>query len=239
VGYINPQNATNRKDVVQVFALIIAGMVAAIGGIVGIAHLQTSRRNLERQRDLEEQRAQEDALQVYVEQIGVLLTDHNLSSTDRADIQQLAQAQTLIVLARLDRPRKGSLVRFLHGAGLINRAKPIVHLIDADLIGVNLSDASLYHADLSGADLRYADLSGADLSGANFSDANLIGTFLHGADLRYADLSGADLSGADLSGADLSYAKVIVKQLAACEPLDGTTMPNGQKYEDWLKTKNN
>jgi uncharacterized protein YjbI with pentapeptide repeats len=239
VEYIDPQDATDRKDIVQIFVLMIVGLVGTLGGIVGIANLHTSQRNLQRQRELEEQRAQDDALQAYFEQMGGLLADHNLIGTDREGVRQLARAQTLTVLARLDGPRKGSLVRFLHGAGLINRAKPIVHLIDADLIGVNLSDASLYHADLSGADLRYADLSGADLSGANFSDANLIGTFLHGADLRYADLSGADLSGADLSGADLSYAKVIVKQLAACEPLDGTTMPNGQKYEDWLKTKNN
>lgn len=261
VEYIDPRNATDRKDIVQVFALIIVGLVGALGGIVGIANLQTSRRNVQRQRELEEQRAQEDALRAYFEQTGALLTDHNLISTDREDIQQLAQAQTLTVLARLDGPRKGSLVRFLHGARLINVDKPIVHLIDADLSGVDLSDASLYHADLSGANLRYAELSDANLSEASLSDANLIGAFLYGADLqradlsganlryanlsganlRYADLTGADLSGAnlsnaDLAGADLSDAEVIVKQLAACKPLEGTTMPDGQRYEHWLRT---
>jgi uncharacterized protein YjbI with pentapeptide repeats len=43
------------------------------------------------------------------------------------------------------------------------------------------------------------------------SDANLSDAFLSGADLSDASLSGADLHGA--------------------------TMPNGQKYEDWLKSK--
>jgi hypothetical protein len=104
VGYVNPEEkgATNRKDVVQVFALIVAGVVAAIGGIVGIFNLQTSRQNLQQQRELEEQRAQEDALQAYFEQMGALLTTHNLINTDHEDIKQLARAQTLTVLARLD-----------------------------------------------------------------------------------------------------------------------------------------
>ena len=49
------------------------------------------------------------------------------------------------------------------------------------------------------------------LSNANLSNANL-----SNANLREADLSKADLSNADLKGA---------------------YMPNGQKYEDWLKDK--
>src|SRR5215204_4847544 len=67
VGYVKPTDAGERKDVVQTFALILAGVVGAIGGIVGIANFQTSRRNLQQQRDLDEQRAQEDALQAYFE----------------------------------------------------------------------------------------------------------------------------------------------------------------------------
>jgi uncharacterized protein YjbI with pentapeptide repeats len=221
VEYIDPQDATDRKDIVQIFVLMIVGLVGTLGGIVGIANLHTSQRNLQRQRELEEQRAQDDALQAYFEQMGGLLADHNLIGTDREGIRQLARAQTLTVLARLDGPRKGSLVRFLHGAGLINKAKPIVHLIDADLIFAFLNRADLSGAGLSGANLRYADLSDADLSDA---------------DLSSADLSGAYLSDANLAGADLSDAEVIIEQLAACKPLEGATMPNGQKYEDWLRT---
>jgi Pentapeptide repeats (8 copies) len=224
VEYIDPQDATDRKGIVQVFVLMMVGLVGTLGGIVAVASLQTSQRNLQRQRELEEQRAQDDALQAYFEQIGKLLTDYDLIGTDREDIRQLAQAQTLTVLARLDGPRKGSLVRFLHGAGLINKVKPIVHLIDADLIFAFLDRADLSGAGLSGANLRYADLSNADLSNA---------------DLSSADLSGAYLRDANLTGADLSGVEVSMEQLAACKPLERATMPNGQKYEDWLKTKKN
>jgi flagellar basal body-associated protein FliL len=204
VGYVNPEEkgATNRKDVVQAYALIVAGVVAAIGGIVGIVNVQTSRRNLQQQRELEEQRAQEDALQAYFEQMGDLLTDHNLISTDREDLQQLARAQTLTVSGRLNQDRKGQLLLFLYGAGLINRDKPVV--------------------DISGADYSAADLSGANLR------ANLFG----------ANLTDANLTGANLSYVKLSDATVTEKQLAECKSLIDATMPNGQKYEDWLKMNN-
>jgi Pentapeptide repeats (8 copies) len=57
-----------------------------------------------------------------------------------------------------------------------------------------------------------------------------------GADLRGAGLSGADLSGADLRGADTLF--ITPKKLAQrAKSLEGATMPNGQKYEEWLKSR--
>ena len=147
----------------------------------------------------------------------------------------------------------------LSDAYLPNAYLPNADLSDADLRGANLSgaflsyadllSALLYNADLSGADLRSAELSlaglpDADLSYANLSSAYLDYTDLSGASLSYTDLSGADLSDADLSdvnlsGADLSGAEGItneeLEQQAAF--LEGATMPNGQKYEVWLKDK--
>jgi uncharacterized protein YjbI with pentapeptide repeats len=58
------------------------------------------------------------------------------------------------------------------------------------------------------------------------------------ASLRGADLSGADRVEADLQGADLLRVNVTDEQLAEVKSLEDTTMPNGQKYEDWLKSKN-
>jgi hypothetical protein len=49
-----------------------------------------------------------------------------------------------------------------------------------------------------------------------------------GTDLRYAILSRADLNQAT---------EWSEEQLAAAKSLEGATMPNGQKYEDWLKSK--
>jgi uncharacterized protein YjbI with pentapeptide repeats len=110
-------------------------------------------------------------------------------------------------LDRFDEWRKRHLLLYLYGAGLINRDNPIV------------------------------DLSGADLSGADFSGADLTSADLSGVNLRYANFSDADLSGAYLLGANLSDATVTEEQLSSCKSFREATMPNGQRYEEWLKDK--
>jgi hypothetical protein len=113
---------------------------------------------------------------------------------------------------------------------------------------ISLSGADLREADLSIADLRMADLQNTHLGGANLYGAGLRGADLRRADLRGADLSFADLREANLSNTYLRDAKLLVtnlsgaqgvtdKRSAECESLGGATMPNGQKYEDWLKDK--
>jgi uncharacterized protein YjbI with pentapeptide repeats len=67
------------------------------------------------------------------------------------------------------------------------------------------------------------------------------------ADLGEADLRGANLRDADLSRANLSGAHerlywqrrrpISIEQLEQARSLEGATMPNGQKDEDWLKDK--
>jgi Pentapeptide repeats (8 copies) len=113
-------------------------------------------------------------------------------------------------------------------------------LWEADLSMANLSGANLSRAILSYANLSYANLSHANLSHADLSYANLSYANLSYANLSHADLSGTDLSGGPiLSGADLFGASGItnkkIEQVA--RRLEGATMRNGQKYEDWLKDK--
>jgi uncharacterized protein YjbI with pentapeptide repeats len=127
-------------------------------------------------------------------------------------------------------------------------------LSEANLKGANLEGANLSHATIYGADLSDADLSDANLSHANVArwfspralrrNVNLGGATLKDADLSDAKLSGANLSDAKLSRANLSSADLSdalgitneeLEQQAAS--LEGATMPNGQKYEDWLRSK--
>jgi hypothetical protein len=53
------------------------------------------------------------------------------------------------------------------------------------------------------------------------------------------DLSRADLTYADLSGANLSHAtgKTGEQLDGQASSLEGVIMPNGQKYEEWLKSE--
>jgi len=192
-GYINPDpdDTTGKKDAVQVYAVIVAGVIASITAAVGLANLRLTRKNLEQQRELEAQRAKGTALQAYYEQIGNLLTEYDLRNTKREEIKELARGQTLTVLQEVDENGKGRLLTFLHGAGLIGTENPAVALTGADLQGVALLDADLRGANLQGADLQEADL-------------------------RVVDFYRAD------------------RQVVY---LQGTIMPDGQKYEDWLIDK--
>src|SRR5829696_6505917 len=131
----------------------------------------------------------------------------------------------------------------LSGADLSNALLDNANLIVADLSGADLSNAlldnadlvaHLTNADLSGASLIGADLRDANLFGADLSDANLISANLSDAILVKANLSDANLENANLSGADGITNEELEQQ---ADSLVGADMPNGQNYEDWLKSK--
>jgi hypothetical protein len=139
----------------------------------------------------------------------------------------------------------------LDGADLRKANLRHITLEDAELDGAilenaNLRDSHLSNINLAGAYLSEADLRDAELSGANLEGAHLQRKdelSLRGADLRGADLRGADLSGAMLREANLRRANLFAvtgwtkEQLTEAKSFAGATMPNGQKYEDWLKDK--
>jgi hypothetical protein len=199
-----------------------------------------------------DQQAQDAALQTYLDQMSTLLLDKGLNGAfeggakGNREVRTLAQARTLTVLERLDPTRKRQVMQFLVDASLVQNApgeEPVMSLIGAELSGVDLTysapgDAQPYAAvpvlDLSSADLTYADLSGANLSGTVMH-----GTRLVGADLRGVNLNGTVLHDANLSGANLSHAtgKSAEQLDGQAGSLEGAIMPNGQKYEDWLKDK--
>jgi uncharacterized protein YjbI with pentapeptide repeats len=209
------------------------------------------------ERKLAKERAQDEALQAYLGQMGSLLLDKNLrKSKEDSEVRTLARARTLTVFSRLDPSRKTVVMEFLVEAELVQSVKgrpiPIIRLGGADLSDAHMSDSDLSDAELSdtvltGADLSYADLSGANLSDAHMSHAdlrfaNLSSADLSDAKLRYArlttsNLRGADVSQADLTGADLLFAQDWTAGQLGGAYLGGATMPNGQKYEDWIKSK--
>ena len=214
-------------DWLQLLGVLAIPVVIAVGGWMFGAQQSAHQNKLEDQRaknerQIEEQRAQDAALQAYIDQMSQLMLGGNLrDSEEDSEVRTLARARTRTVLARLDGQRKGSVVQFLYEASLIDREQPVVSLSDVrlhgadlshlDLSETNLSGAKLSSANLSSADLSDADLSGAklkdaDLSFASISGANMSGTYLNRANLSETDSIEADLSGADLSGADLSGA---------------------------------
>jgi uncharacterized protein YjbI with pentapeptide repeats len=204
-----------------------------------------------------EQRAQDNALQAYLDQMSQLLADKGLRNKEHwlDDARVTARARSLTVLRQLSSEHKRSVLQFLYEAQLINEAEkpgPEDHMLYARIVGlsgadlseanlryITLEGAALNGANLQNADLREAKLSGIDLGGAFLSGADFSGAYLSKASLREAQLQrkdelnlrGADLSGADLSGADLTDAIVTEEQLATCKSLQGATMPDGTVHD--------
>jgi uncharacterized protein YjbI with pentapeptide repeats len=216
----------------------------------------------ERQLEIASQRAQDEALQAYLEQVGQLLLEKNLRDSEvGSEVSTLARTQTLSVVNRLDGPRKRSVLQFLYESSLIMKSHVVVNLNGADLREINLFaaalsrawlseadlsgsrlsaanliGANLHKADLSRGDLRSAFLMAANLHEASLQGANLEGVHLEGANLQGARLEGANLQGAHLEEANLQWAYFGDANLEAAR-LQGATMPNGQTYVVWLKDK--
>jgi uncharacterized protein YjbI with pentapeptide repeats len=206
---ISPQDGKTIWDTVQ---LLLTASIPIVIAFVGNRYTQ--------------QRAQDEALESYLDQVSQLLTDKEQPLHDAqwgSNLSVLVRARTLAVLNRLDGNRRASVLRFLQESRLIQKDQPIVDLNGANLVeadlnnaelnGVNLHSAILmssdrYISNFAGINLRGADLSDANLRGSSLSDAgaNLGNTNLSGANLRGVDLGSINLSGSDLSSADLSGA---------------------------------
>jgi hypothetical protein len=179
--------------------LFVPAMLALLAG--GVTWWQTSS---ERARQVEEAarqealRAQNTALQAYLDRMTTLMLEKDLRASEvDSEVRTIAQARTSAVLRAVEPENQRTLLQFLSDARLIQQ-------VDENRLPI----ISLDHVGLSASDLRNIALSGSNLSFADLSDANLSGANLSEADLSDANLSGANLSGANLSHADLSYANL-------------------------------
>jgi cell division protein FtsB len=103
-------------------ALLIPIVIAA--GTWGITWQQgkIEDQRAQAERELAVQRAQDEALQAYLDQMGSLLLEKELrESKEDSEVRTLARARTLTVLGRLDPSRKTALMQFLVEADLVQR----------------------------------------------------------------------------------------------------------------------
>ena len=208
--------------------LIVPAALAGIGLWFSQAQRQHNSELARKREEAEERalenRAQESALQGYLDRMTTLLLDRNLGDrTTSEGVCEIARARTLTILRRLDKGRVRYVIAFLLDTGLIRDSGPILSLQDADLRKALLNDAQLPAVCLSGASLSEANLSSADLtngwfegsllnkarlSSAKLQNATFIDANLAKADLRHADLRGANLQNANLEGTDLFHANL-------------------------------
>lgn len=175
-------------------------VVLSLGGL-WYNHRQNKREQdrIEAEKQREElaanQRAQDAALQAYLDQMSDLIVDRGLRDQPKAsDVHKIAQARTIAILLGMDESRKRRPLKLVYELRLINKDDPLIRLTNAGLDNAILKEATFHDACLRRVDLRCADLEGADLKGS---------------DLSYADLRGANLKDANLAGVSLKAANLL------------------------------
>ena len=198
-----------------------------------------------------------------VYELGLIKTPHPVLKLknvglDGADLSELTLRDACLEGADLRRAN-------LHGADLEGSNLYLADLRGANLSGADLSGANLTDANFLPYDEKNPtawnkhnlDKRSTLKNGASFYREGLVakvrnellsrpkrrkelkGTNLSGATLKEARFCSAWLQGVNLSGADLEGAKGISNEDLDKQAfsLKGATMPDGQKYEDWLKDK--
>jgi type II secretory pathway pseudopilin PulG len=217
--------ATSNASLISSFIALLGVLITLVVTTVVTQQECSRQHDLEAQRakaarEVAQQQARQEALQTYLGDMGKLIlrdTSPLREADPKDEVSRLARAKTLTVLLGLDAQSKTILLQFLAEEqlvqcveGSVENRESIISLAGADLSGVYL----LRDADLFNADLRDAKLSSADLSVAYLSEANL----------TYADLKDAR----GVTGEQLEE---------QAKTLERATMPNGQKYGQWLKSK--
>jgi uncharacterized protein YjbI with pentapeptide repeats len=199
-------------------------------------------------RELEAQRAENAVLQTYLDQMSQLMLEEDLLDSASSAVSLLARARTVTVLSQLEAnpnkdetaPNKNEtpkeqVVEFLIEAELIhsrNGEDPVISLEETDIRWVDLDNEDLHSANLKNAMMRGTNLKGANLEGADLEGAWLKDTSLKDTNLRGAKLKETRFQRANLKGADVE-----ISDLVEDAYLQGATMPSGQKYEEWRKSK--
>jgi hypothetical protein len=170
--------------------LIVPAVIAAVG-------LWFNSQQRTRELQIADERAQDEALQAYLDHMGQLLTDTErpLRRAQRGDnLSAVSRARTVAVLQRLESLRKATVLQFLYEAGLITRHRVVLDLRKADLSTVFLDRTDLTEVNLDGAEMQRALLFAVNLTGASMIETNL-----SSADLRGVQLQGAFLGAAYLT----------------------------------------
>jgi hypothetical protein len=129
----------------------VIGALVALGGVftTQIVNISLEERRAQETRNIEAQRAQDAALQTYVDHISNLMSDWSLDDTppDSPGFK-LAQAQTFTLFMSIDSARRRIPLRLIYDLALIRKDMPLLSLkgaaLDtADLHEITLLDVSL------------------------------------------------------------------------------------------------
>ena len=118
-SYIAPEKPSERKDLIQAFAVIAGGIIALVTLLIGWLNLRHNQRalsvqqsnteaTLRQQRLIEEERAQDAALQAYLERMGELLLLGQEKEAEALYAQYPARMQLAHIRSPTNQPSSSS-----------------------------------------------------------------------------------------------------------------------------------
>jgi hypothetical protein len=109
------------RDWLAIVGALLVPLVIALGtGAITWQQGKIEDQRADAERELADQRAQDEALQTYLTQMSTLMLERDLRHAEVGDeIQIVARARTLAALGRLDPSRKTALMQFITEAGLV------------------------------------------------------------------------------------------------------------------------
>ena len=190
-----------------------------------LREIEASRKALQESFEFQTQFNQQQALQSYLIQMSLMLSEQDLiNQLPESSSARAASGLTISTLGLVGPSEKRSVFDFLYASELIKRNSPIVSLSGSDLSDLDLSSStfrisspnkttnfpekangsiSLAGVDLSRAKLMEIDLINSNLKASKLSEADLKRSDLSGSNMEQAKLNNADLTESILSGADL------------------------------------
>jgi NADH:ubiquinone oxidoreductase subunit 5 (subunit L)/multisubunit Na+/H+ antiporter MnhA subunit len=147
-------HTTIKRQNVTFWHIVGSILIPITGGLlIGWAGFKFNQRPRERDEAVENQQAQDNAIQAYLDQMSDLLVDRHLRSLPKgSDIHRLAEAKTVEVLLGLDSERKRRPLKLVYGLGLImNR----LHTAERDGALLDLENLSLNNPDTGERDGLY------------------------------------------------------------------------------------
>ncbi|UBF30094.1 pentapeptide repeat-containing protein (plasmid) [Kovacikia minuta CCNUW1] len=212
----------NGWDVAQLLTvpIMLALVTAGLGEYAKSREQQQQKADKEKAQTLADDKAKQDTLVKYLDQMAGSFKDGLLKAKYGDDKFIVAQSRTVLVLQSLDRKRQQLVIQFLNASDLKQvgddeDTKKFLEKLDPSnrhKLPKNVRLGLLYQAQMVKANLANSDLSGATLIRANLEGANLGCNPLdtkeleHCSDLSWIDFRGAKLIRANLNGADLSRA---------------------------------
>lgn len=215
-------NLTLRDVLIFIFSLLLPLMLGVYTAVNTIQQQMKSEKQFaedrltaELQRDLErnltEERYQNEIFDTYIKEMGVLMNENNGTLTSNFIVSTLARSKTLHVFRRLDSSRNIQIIRYLHEAeqlSSLDLSTAKFHHIDFRQSAINenyLNSFSLTRVFLFDSIFINMQIDNFNLSHNYFNKVNFSSITLRKGDFSYAFMNDIDFSYAHIENVDFSH----------------------------------